>query len=99
MFIKLERECDYMKPKNNKSILIFLFRLSYLLTLIYSLNEAFSHSSSKVFPILLVGSGAVLFSIIYSKEVSSIYVVFNKLADNLILATLTILLSIIFIWF
>lgn len=92
-------ECDYMKLKNNKSISMLLFRISYLLTLIYVLNETFSHSSLKALPILLVGSGSILFSIIYTKEVSSKYVIFSKLVDNLILATVTILLSIIFIWF
>lgn len=88
-----------MKLKNNKSISMLLFRISYLLTLIYILNETFSNSSLKTLPILLVGSGSILFSIIYTKEVSSKYVIFSKLVDNLILATVTILFSIIFIWF
>lgn len=88
-----------MKNLNNKSVLIFLFRLSYLLTIIYIMYEFFYHSSrNSVLPIVLVGSGLIIFSTLYTKKFALRYTIFGSGIDNVLLAVITILFSVLFIW-
>lgn len=92
-------ECDYVKKISGQAAVMFLFRISYLLTLLYLISETFKHNNSNIFPFILIFSGSILFSLLYTKDIASKYIVYNKLVDNLVLIVVVLLFAVLFIWF
>lgn len=92
-----------MKKISGQTMVMFLFRISYILTLLYLISETLKHNGSNIFPFILISSGSILFSplfsLIYTKDVASKYIIFNKFVDNLVLLGVVLLLAILFIWF
>lgn len=88
-----------MKKISRQAMVMFLFRISYLLTLLYLISETLKYNHSNLFPFVLMSSGSILFSLIYTKDFGSNYIIYNEFVDNLVLIAIVLILAVSFIWF